>query len=51
MRALRFLPLVFLLGVHGFVLFAPYSVLILATEYALRKYRTPPVPVPIPVRV
>jgi hypothetical protein len=42
MRTLRFLPLVFLLGVHGFVLFAPYSVLILATGYALRRYRPRP---------
>jgi hypothetical protein len=50
MRALRFLPLVFLLGVHGFVLFAPYSVLILVTEYALRRYRSRQQFIPIPVQ-
>lgn len=39
MRTLKFLPLVYLLGVHGFVLFAPYTILVLAVGYAVRRMR------------
>ena len=36
---LRFLPLAYLAGVHGFALFAPYLALFLAVAHFLR--RTP----------
>jgi hypothetical protein len=39
MRSIRFLPLVFLLGIDGFAMFAPYMMLILAAAYFLRKTR------------
>lgn len=39
MRVLRYLPLAFLAGVHGFDLFAPYLALFLAAVYALNGYR------------
>lgn len=38
MRALRFVPLAFLCGVHGFALFAPY-VLVMAGLVCLRRAR------------
>lgn len=31
MRSLRFLPITFLAGQHGFLLFAPYLAVVLAT--------------------
>ena len=42
MRAIRFLPLVFLIGIDGFAMFAPYLIVILAIGYALRMFRSPP---------
>ena len=41
MRAIRFLPLVFLLGIEGFAMFAPYVVLVLLLGYAAERLRTP----------
>lgn len=39
MRAVWFLPLAYLAGVHGFALFAPYLLLCLATGHLLRRAR------------
>ena len=39
MRAIRFLPLVFLVGVDGFAMFAPYLVLVLSLAYVARRLR------------
>jgi hypothetical protein len=50
MKALRFLPLVYIVGVHGFVFFAPYIALLLAAGYALRRFRKEQ-PKAVPVRV
>ncbi len=50
MKALRFLPLVYIVGVHGFVFFAPYIALLLAAGYALRKFKGDGKPVPVRVR-
>ena len=49
MKALRFLPIVFLVGVHGFVFFAPYIALVLTAGYTARKLRRD-APRPQPVR-
>jgi hypothetical protein len=49
MKALRFLPLVYLVGVHGFVFFAPYIALLLAAAYAMRIFRRDAQPVPVRV--
>jgi hypothetical protein len=51
MKAIRYLPLVYIIGVHGFVVFAPYMVLVLATVYAARCFkRTNLIPAPITAR-
>ena len=41
-KALRFLPLAFLAGTHGFALFAPYVALVLAALHlrSVRRERT-----------
>jgi hypothetical protein len=39
MKSLRFLPLTFLAGVHGFALFAPYAALATAAMLLFRKRR------------
>ena len=44
-RALRFLPLVFLVGIDGFAMFAPYVLAVLMVAYSLRKLRPQPAPV------
>jgi hypothetical protein len=50
MRVLRFLPLVFLVGIDGFAMFAPYVLLVLIMAYGLRRLRSvEPQPVLIPV--
>ena len=49
MRSLRFLPLVFLVGIDGFVMFAPYVVALLSTAYAVRRLRAAQLVEPIPV--
>lgn len=37
MKTLRFLPLTFLAGVHGFVFFAPYLAVFLAVAHWARR--------------
>jgi len=39
MRFLRFLPIAFLAGMHGFALFAPYLVGMLAVAHVVRSRR------------
>ena len=39
MRAIRFLPLSFLIGIDGFVMFAPYVMLLLTLAYLHRRLR------------
>lgn len=36
MRSVRFLPLAFLAGVHGFIIFAPYATLVLGVLHLFR---------------
>ena len=36
MRSVRFLPLAFIAGVHGFVIFAPYAAFMLLAGALLR---------------
>ena len=50
MRTVRFLPLVFLVGIDGFAMFAPYVVLLLTSAYVARRLR-PEEPLPVLVRV
>ena len=53
MKAIRLLPLVYIVGIHGFVFFAPYVALLLTGVYTLKHFRsrrTQPVPVPVRVR-
>ena len=40
MKTLRYVPLTFLCGVHGFALFAPYLAMFLATAHLLKRFRT-----------
>ena len=47
MRALRFLPLVFVLGAEGFTMFAPYVVMLLTVAYVVRVFRPEPAAAPI----
>ena len=52
MKSLRFLPLTFLAGVHGFALFAPYAALATAALLLVnrrRRHRALAL-VPVPVR-
>jgi hypothetical protein len=46
MRCIRFLPLVFLVGIEGFAMFAPYVLALYVFFYALRKFRPEPELVP-----
>lgn len=41
MRSLYFMPVTFLAGQHGFMLFAPYLALFLAAAHLLRGRRRP----------
>jgi hypothetical protein len=53
MRTLRYLPFVALAGVHGFALFLPYLMLIVAAAYVVERRRAQPQaparPAPVPV--
>ena len=40
LRSVRFLPLVFLIGIDGFAMFAPYVIGVLAIGYAVRQLRS-----------
>jgi len=49
MRSLRYVPLAYLAGIHGFALFAPYLAFFLAASHLLQRRRLmAPVPVAIP---
>lgn len=52
MKALRFLPLAFLAGTHGFAIFAPYLAVVLAAlqvrAWQRSRAKLAPVPVPLP---
>jgi hypothetical protein len=37
MKAVRFLPLAFIAGTHGFALFAPYAFVVLAAHMLRRR--------------
>ncbi|MBA2706599.1 MAG: hypothetical protein H0U59_02195 [Gemmatimonadaceae bacterium] len=39
MKAIRFLPLVYIVGIDGFVFFAPYLLLLLTLAYTVRLLR------------
>ena len=49
MRSLRFLPLVFLIGIDGFVMFAPYVLTLLSAAYVVRRLKSEALVEPIPV--
>ncbi len=52
MRAIRFLPLVFIVGIDGFAMFAPYVVLVLTLGYVASRLRSvQPAPLPAPLTV
>ena len=44
MRTVRFLPLVFLVGIDGFAMFAPYVCLLLSAAYVIRRTIKPTQP-------
>ena len=54
MRSLRWLPLTFLAGLHGFVMFTPYVALVMAALLTTHRLRRKPVlvsvsePIPVP---
>ena len=51
-HAFKFLPLVFLIGIEGFAMFAPYIVAMLTLAYVVRRLKTEDVePQPEPVTV
>lgn len=47
MQTLRFLPLVVLAGVDGFVLFVPYLALIGAAAVVMNRVKSQPQPIPV----
>ena len=40
MRSIRFLPLVFIIGIDGFAMFAPYVTLVLTAAYVISLFRS-----------
>jgi hypothetical protein len=50
MKSLRFLPLTFLAGVHGFALFAPYAALAVAALLLAHRHQRRLATIPVPVR-
>lgn len=38
-KYLRYLPLAFFSGIHGFALFAPYAAVVMAIDLGLRKFK------------
>jgi hypothetical protein len=53
MKSLRFLPLTFLAGVHGFAIFAPYAALAIAALLLANRRRRQglvAIRIPVPVR-
>ena len=51
MRAIRFLPLVFIVGIDGFAMFAPYVAFVMSVAYVYAALKARPQPQPIPVEV
>jgi hypothetical protein len=51
LRSVRFLPLVFIMGVDGFAMFAPYVIGMLTLAYAVRTLRPGPAAEPVPADV
>jgi hypothetical protein len=50
MRTVRFLPVVFLVGIDGFAMFAPYVCLLLSAAYVVRRMKpTDATPALVPV--
>jgi hypothetical protein len=49
MRTIRWMPLTFLAGLHGFAIFAPYAALVMIVYHVSRHYRKAK-PVLVPVR-
>jgi hypothetical protein len=49
MKSLRYLPLTFLAGVHGFAMFAPYAAIFLGIVHLINKRRRKLVPIPVRV--
>ena len=47
MRTLRWVPLTFLAGLHGFAIFAPYAALVMIVYHLSRYLRKTPVPATI----
>ena len=41
MNSLRWIPIAFIADIHGFALFAPYALLILAAVYTVVHVRSP----------
>jgi hypothetical protein len=39
MRTLRFMPLTYLAGLHGFLIFAPYVTLLVLVDHTVRYFR------------
>jgi hypothetical protein len=50
MRHVRFLPFTFLSGAHGFALFAPYMIVVMAIFF-IRGRRRALVPQPVPIQI
>ncbi len=49
MKSLRYLPLTFLAGVHGFAMFAPYAAVFLGVVHLINKRRRKLIPIPVAV--
>jgi hypothetical protein len=53
MRSIRYVPLAFLAGIHGFALFAPYMAFFLTANLLFKRRRVEgaiPLPVPAPAQ-
>jgi hypothetical protein len=46
LHVIRFLPVVFVTGIDGFAMFAPYIVGLLGVTYVIKRLRSEPQPVP-----
>jgi len=44
MKVLLYVPLVYFVGVDGFVMFTPYVALVMSAAYLLRRFRPEPQP-------
>jgi hypothetical protein len=41
MRSLRWIPVAYLAGLHGFALFAPYLAIVLTAGHLIRRWQRP----------